>query len=124
VGHTEIAPYALDWAKTHNRIASGGRDKTVLIWDIEDYQTNLSSNTILFNKRELNAINNTEKFTNVKIQPKRDFIGHTDAVEDVCFHPKNKEVLISVGDDKRILQWDTRSENASFEVTKSSSLII
>jgi WD domain, G-beta repeat. len=107
----------LDWAKTHSRIASGGKDQKVLIWDIEDYQTSLSSNLILFNKRELNAINSTEKFTNVKIQPKREFLGHTDAVEDVCFHPKNREVLISVSDDKRVICWDTRSDVPSYEVS-------
>lgn len=33
-------------------------------------------------------------------------------VEDISFSPVHKDVLISVGDDKRLLGWDTR---ASFE---------
>ena len=116
MGHTDIAPYALDWAKTQNRIASGGKDSKVLIWDIEDYQSSVPSNLLLFNKRELNAIHNTEKYTNIKLYPKREFKGHTACIEDVSFHPKDREVLMSAGDDKKLICWDTRSETPSFEV--------
>ena len=115
-GHTDIAPYALDWSKTHNRVASGGRDAKVLIWDIEDYQSNLPYNLLLYNKRELNAINNTEKYTNVKLFPKREFKGHTACVEDLSFHPKDRETLISVGDDKKLICWDSRSDVPCYEV--------
>lgn len=116
VGHTDVASYALDWAKTHNRIASGGRDAKVLIWDIEDYQSNIPSNLLLFNKRELNALSSTEKYTNVKLFAKREFKGHSGPVEDVTFHPKDKEVLMSVGDDRKLICWDTRSETPCFDV--------
>ena len=110
-----MAPYALDWAKTHNRIASGGRDMRILVWDIEDYQTSLSSNIMLLNKRELNGMNGSE-CSNIKINPRNEFRGHTDTIEEVCFHPKNKDILCSVGDDKKFIMTDIRSDIKAFEV--------
>jgi len=124
VGHTDIAPYALEWSKTQNRIASGGKDTKVLIWDIEDYQSTVPSNLLLFNKRELNAINSSEKYTNIKLQAKREFKGHSACVEDVSFHPKDREVLISVGDDKKLICWDTRTDTPSFEVRDRSFILL
>ena len=84
-----MAPYALEWANNNNRIASGGRDRRVLVWDVEDYQTSMSTH-MLMNKRELNAINHNNDFSNLRIQAKVELKGHTDCVEDVSFHSKNK----------------------------------
>ena len=36
-GHTDIACYALDWHKTKPIVASGGKDKNVLLWNLEEY---------------------------------------------------------------------------------------
>ena len=107
-GHVGPAPYALEWANNNSRIASGGSDNKVLIWDIEDYQTSMSTN-LLMNKRELNAINHSNDFSNLKIQAKYELKGHTDCVEDLSFHSKNKEILCSVGSDKRLIGWDIRT---------------
>jgi len=117
VGHSDIAPYALDWAKTHSRIASGGKDNKVLIWDIEDYQSSVPSNLLLYNKRELNAINSSEKYTNIRLNPRTEFLGHTACIEDISFSPKDKDIFVSAGDDKKVICWDARSGTASFEMT-------
>jgi hypothetical protein len=38
IGHTTKAPsFALSWAKNCYRIASGGKDLAILIWDIDNY---------------------------------------------------------------------------------------
>lgn len=34
--------------------------------------------------------------------------GHTNVVEDVCWHQFNPHIFGSVGDDKQLILWDTR----------------
>eukprot|EP00347_Sterkiella_histriomuscorum_P008918 403343245 len=36
-GHTDVAAYALDWSSTDPIVASGGRDRQILIWNIDNY---------------------------------------------------------------------------------------
>lgn len=36
-GHTDIAAYALDWSPIAPIIASGGRDKKIYLWNVEDH---------------------------------------------------------------------------------------
>ena len=36
-GHTDVAAYALDWHQHDPIIASGGRDKQILLWNIDNY---------------------------------------------------------------------------------------
>lgn len=109
MGHQDVASYALEWANNNNRIASGGRDCKVLVWDIEDYKTSMSTH-MLMNKRELNAINHSNDFSNLRIQARVELKGHSDCVEDISFHSKNKDILCSVGDDKRLIGWDVRAD--------------
>ena len=115
-GHQGMAPYALEWANNNSRIASGGSDNKVLIWDIEDYQTSMSTQ-LLMNKRELNAINHSNDCSNLKIQAKYELKGHTDCVEDLSFHSKNKEILCSVSSDKSMIVWDIRTpEKVAYKI--------
>ena len=37
---------------------------------------------------------------------------HTNSVEDVCFHPQQQHLLVSVGMDGHIVLWDTQSSSA------------
>ncbi|EGR27180.1 WD repeat protein [Ichthyophthirius multifiliis] len=106
IGHSTKSPsFALSWAKNSYRIASGGKDLAILIWDIENYQTRLSNNYLL-NKRELNHIGNqNEQF---KLKNNITLLGHTEMIEDISFSPNKKDVLVSVGDDKKLLLWDLR----------------
>lgn len=34
-GHTDIAAYALEWNANEPLIASGGRDKQILLWNVD-----------------------------------------------------------------------------------------
>lgn len=36
-GHLDFACYALDWHKTQPIVASGGKDKRILLWNLENY---------------------------------------------------------------------------------------
>lgn len=107
-GHKDIAQYALDWNKSAESVASGGKDMRVLVWELDDYQTSLSTKLILNNRRELNSINNRGEFSNIKLSYRYDLKGHEKTVEDVSFCPKNNFCLASVGDDRKLMIWDTR----------------
>lgn len=107
-GHTDVTSFGLDWAKTSHRVASGGRDTKVLIWDLEDYQSKLSTHYILGGKRELNFLSNSEQ--NIRLSYREILEGHKQSVEDLTFSPKDRDILVSVGCDKRIIGWDLRIE--------------
>jgi len=36
-GHTDVAAYALDWSPVDPIVASGGRDRQILLWNVEHY---------------------------------------------------------------------------------------
>ena len=76
----------------------------------------MPSNLLLYNKRELNAIHNTEKYTNIRLSPKAEFLGHTACIEDISFSPKDKDLFMSAGDDKKVICWDARSGTSAYEV--------
>ena len=42
------------------------------------------------------------------LSPSNTIRGHTDKVEDVEWHPSEQDIFASVGDDKRLLIWDSR----------------
>lgn len=108
-GHTDLTSFALDWAKTSHRVASGGRDTKVLIWDLEDYQSKLSTHYILGGKRELNFLSNSEQ--NIRLSYREALEGHKQTVEDLSFSPNDRDILVSVGCDRKIIGWDLRIEN-------------
>ena len=47
-------------------------------------------------------------------------MAHNDKVNSVAWHPDQSKVLISVGDDKRALLWDTVSGTEESECSQSS----
>ena len=57
------------------------------------------------NKRELNSIGMRD---NLKVSYISELKGHDQMIEDISFHPKYRDVLMSVGDDKKIIGWDLR----------------
>jgi histone-binding protein RBBP4 len=73
--------YALDWSMDH-QLASGADDNIVCIWDTR----NGSCDSALAS-----------------------LVGHTKPVEAVAYNRVNQSVLLSVGDDRRILLWDLRT---------------
>ena len=36
-GHTDVAAYALDWHPQDPIVASGGKDKQILLWNVDQY---------------------------------------------------------------------------------------
>ncbi|CAO3644254.1 unnamed protein product [Cunninghamella echinulata] len=86
-GH-EKEGYGLAWNPHNgkvNHLLSAGFDSIICEWDI--------SGTTQENK---------------EIQPLRTYKGHTAGVEDVAWHMRYDHLFASVGDDKRLMVWDTR----------------
>ena len=87
VGHAENAEFALGRSDVKALVASGGKDRNVLVWNIENVckggkRTTLSPDAVLE--------------------------GHEDTVEDVAFKPGSCFDLASVADDSALILWDTR----------------
>lgn len=121
-GHTAQAPYAVDtifggdsYPNTF-RVASGGEDCVVLVW-------NLTSELLQSTKRS-KKMNVSDTMTDVSgslhpatyvsrfclnLAPSLRLEGHTAPVEDIFFHPGNPNVLASCGDDGNLFLWDTRA---------------
>uniref|UniRef100_A0A0K0ENP0 Probable histone-binding protein lin-53 n=1 Tax=Strongyloides stercoralis TaxID=6248 RepID=A0A0K0ENP0_STRER len=85
-GHVKEG-YGLSWnGHMPGHLLSASDDMTVCLWDIRGATNNATS---------LNA--------------KCIFRGHTAVVEDVAWHSLHDSVFGSVGDDKKLMIWDTRS---------------
>jgi WD40 repeat protein len=82
--------YGLSWsARDHGKLVSGAEDRLICTWDIQD--------------------------TNVKaggyLDPTAVYEGHSDVVEDVAWHNHHSQIFGSVGDDRKLLLWDTRERD-------------
>jgi len=89
IGHTAEG-YALEWSSlSSGHLLTGSEDNTVQLWDINSTKMK-------------NAQNGTQ------IKPLCAFKAHTEIVEDVDWHPKEKNMFASVGDDCVVNLWDTR----------------
>eukprot|EP00890_Picochlorum_soloecismus_P001888 jgi/Picsp_1/26/NSC_00026-R1_wd repeat protein len=101
IGHTENAEFALGTCNIASKVASGGKDKAVLVWDIGDHVTGAS-------KKRGN------------LRPQTQLYGHTNTVEDVTFKPRSMFELASVADDYSLMLWDTRfSSDPAANVTNA-----
>ncbi|KRX07074.1 WD40-repeat-containing domain [Pseudocohnilembus persalinus] len=109
-GHNSNTPsFALEWAQSSYRIASGGKDLKILIWDLEEYQNKMQPSYMYQSKRELNSIGSNEQ---LKIPFNIELKGHKDMIEDLSFSPIDKDQLVSVSDDKQIIYWDLRASHS------------
>ncbi|KAI8331174.1 WD40-repeat-containing domain protein [Chlamydoabsidia padenii] len=91
-GHSKEG-YGLAWnphTTSSNHLLSAGFDTRICHWDIagasKEYRI---------------------------LDPLRTYQGHTAAVEDVAWHMGQDTLFASVGDDKKLMIWDTRSNNDS-----------
>mmetsp|Transcript_6765 Transcript_6765/g.19508 ORF Transcript_6765/g.19508 Transcript_6765/m.19508 type:complete len:559 (-) Transcript_6765:257-1933(-) len=98
-GHEDIAEFAVGLSSAQPLVASGGRDTNVLVWNLADHVSSLS------------AIGSTvsTSLPQSKLQYRTKLEGHGSTIEDVVFKPGSAVQLASVGDDKRVLLWDTRA---------------
>ncbi|XP_078151294.1 WD-40 repeat-containing protein MSI4-like, partial [Carex rostrata] len=103
-GHRENAEFALAMCPTEPFVLSGGQDKSVVLWSIQDYITSLGST-------ELGSSSLVTK-DSPKLVPRGVFEGHDATVEDVQFCPSSAQEFCSVGDDSCLILWDVRSGNA------------
>ncbi|KAG1703820.1 hypothetical protein DVH05_006829 [Phytophthora capsici] len=85
LGHTKEG-YGLCWDPHQSRhLISGSNDGIICEWDI-------------FEAGET-------------VQPLHKYTGHNDVIEDVDWHRHHPKIIGSVGDDKKMLIWDTRSDS-------------
>jgi histone-binding protein RBBP4 len=86
--------YGMEWnALEEGRLATASADTTVNVYD-------LNADLDLCGTRPT-----------VDIGPLATLKGHTDAVEDLSWHPQHSTVLASAGFDKAVRVWDLRSAN-------------
>lgn len=86
--------YGVSWSPLeHGKLVSGAEDHLICTWDIQD--------------------------SNVKgggyLDPTGVFEGHTSVVEDVAWHVHVPKVFGSVGDDRKLMLWDTRERTKPYE---------
>ncbi|ORX37768.1 histone acetyltransferase type B subunit 2 [Kockovaella imperatae] len=83
--------YGLSWSKLKTgQLLSASEDTTVAHWDIEAYS-----------KKD------------ATLHPVRKYTGHASNVGDVDWHSSDVNLFGSVGDDRMLMIWDTRSDNTS-----------
>ena len=103
-GHTDVAEFALATSSAAPFVASGGRDERVLVWSLADAEVISAATT---------ATKASPSSANKELKPRSTFVGHSAAVEDVCFRPESSDLLASVGDDGALLLWDSRIGGAT-----------
>ena len=108
-GHTEFAEFALDCHTKEYKVASGGRDKNVLVWHLPDFGANAAVS--ISNNSNGKVTTNENDVKGPMLNAQCTFKGHTDTVEDVAFHPTDANILCSVSDDTRLLFWDARCDH-------------
>ncbi|KAJ2588062.1 Histone acetyltransferase type B subunit 2 [Coemansia sp. RSA 1722] len=85
VGHSREG-YGMAWSvHREGHLLSASEDTTVCLWDIK-------------------GVTKDER----RLEPLSVFRGHTAIVEDVAWHSMHQDIFASVGDDRRLLIWDTR----------------
>jgi len=87
-GHSKEG-YGLSWnTNTAGHLLSASEDSTVCLWDISAATDNANH-----------------------LDAKSTFTGHSAPVEDVAWHVLHDSIFGSVGDDHKLLLWDTRSNS-------------
>lgn len=93
IGHDKEG-YSMAWSPhDEGMLLTGSEDQTVKLWDVRSaLAPKASSGT------QISAVST--------------FCGHSDIVEDVAWHAKDRHMMGSVGDDRKICLWDTRKPAA------------
>lgn len=119
-GHTEQARFALSWATEGACVASGGEDCTVCLWDLGASITSLLSKEGRAAGAGAGASGSESKAPAPSLAASSKLTGHEATVEDVCFAPGRHDTLASVGDDRMLLLWDTRSGTRPVATVKNA----
>ncbi|AQK51842.1 hypothetical protein ZEAMMB73_Zm00001d050047, partial [Zea mays] len=112
-GHKENAEFVLAMCPAEPYVLSGGKDKSVVLWSIQDHISalgdSLSSPRASGSKQSVKTTNEKE---NPKVDPRGIFHGHDNTVEDVEFCPSSAQEFCSVGNDACLILWDARTGTA------------
>ncbi|KAI9027929.1 WD40-repeat-containing domain protein [Hyaloraphidium curvatum] len=93
--------YGLAWNMIkRGSILSASEDTTVCLWDV-----------MAFTKE------------NRELQPLFTYRGHTGVVEDVAWHALHDSLFASVGDDRKLIIWDTRKNGSTHNITAHNAEI-
>lgn len=111
-GHQDNAEFALAMCPTEPFVLSGGKDKSVVLWSIQDHITAAASDakspgsggSIIKQTGE----GNDKVADGPSVGPRGVYLGHEDTVEDVAFCPSSAQEFCSVGDDSCLILWDAR----------------
>ncbi|KMZ68114.1 WD-40 repeat-containing protein MSI4 [Zostera marina] len=123
-GHQDNAEFALAMCSKEPFVLSGGKDKSVVLWSIQDHisasasvdakSPGVSSSIV---KTSKDGENNEDS---PAVAPRGIFHGHENTVEDVQFSPSSAQEFCSVGDDSCLILWDARvGTNPAVKVTKA-----
>lgn len=110
IGHEDIAVFPLATSLISPLVASGGNDKLVLIWSVQDAVESLlaegggGGQVGKTGEKDSKAF---EKSPTLKNRTR--LTGHTGDVQDVVFQPDSDSRLASVSIDKKLILWDTKS---------------
>ncbi|KAL0694122.1 hypothetical protein Bca4012_061302 [Brassica carinata] len=108
-GHQDNAEFALAMCPTEPFVLSGGKDKLVVLWSIQDHITTVGTDS----KSSGSIIKQTgeggDKTESPSVGPRGVYQGHDDTVEDVAFSPTSAQEFCSVGDDSCLILWDART---------------
>eukprot|EP00606_Chrysophyceae_sp_TOSAG23-5_P000618 GSChrysophyteH2.ASY1.ANO1.1501.1 assembled CDS len=83
-GHTKEG-YGLNWSPLEaHQLLSGSDDATICLWDLKE--------------------------AGLQVDALRTWKGHEDVIEDVAWHRFSPSIFGSVGDDSKLIVWDSRKE--------------
>ncbi|NP_001276199.1 WD-40 repeat-containing protein MSI4-like [Glycine max] len=111
-GHQDNAEFALAMCPTEPYVLSGGKDKTVVLWSIEDHITSAATDSksggSIIKQNSKSGEGNDKTADGPTVGPRGIYCGHEDTVEDVTFCPSSAQEFCSVGDDSCPILWDAR----------------
>nr|CAN70589.1 hypothetical protein VITISV_026731 [Vitis vinifera] len=108
-GHKDNAEFALAMCPTEPLVLSGGKDKSVVLWSIQDHISTLAADPGSAKSTSKAGGGNDKPVESPSIGARGIYQGHDDTVEDVQFCPLSAQEFCSVGDDSCLILWDARS---------------
>ncbi|GMY36308.1 WD-40 repeat-containing protein MSI4-like [Fagus crenata] len=107
-GHQDNAEFALAMCPTEPYVLSGGKDKSVVLWSIQDHISGSVSGGSIIKQNSKPGEGIDKTADGPSVGPRGIYIGHEDTVEDVAFCPSSAQEFCSVGDDSCLILWDAR----------------
>jgi THO complex subunit 3 len=97
LGHKKKV-HSVDWSCDGARLATGGADQTARIWDVEAHTTVGGQ-----------ARSSASRGVTLRLQGREIVLkGHTDSLDQLCWHPSKASELATASADKTVQFWDTR----------------